>query len=362
MSSTLLSPAPNLGCGVHLPKAFKGADTHSSATSAPVKTYPVSSYPACPSHWLHGDPKHNEISHVFAAKPDHGLWLDFNTCFAHNHDVAILISIQGINPLTGRPTTNLKLEKQDSAPFQNYLSTAGCPHGLLRLDGFLSETGKVRQYLLTTDHFRGIATQILGENRAASIGIAFFLSKNPKPKQEKQRPPEDHIRDFLKKRGNKFWEEIPVRPNPPPSEDLHPNYPWYPQDPTWDPKRGFNPVWTCGSLSHKHDQSTNPKALLDVELKQSKLENLYAETRYHNTPELPQNWALEELPAFEIAAGSKISQQIYQDPNPLEYWETSPCAKIFLQWTSPEHLAQILSQGEIGANTEGALAGLKVGN
>src|SRR5207244_4154404 len=66
-------------------------------------------------------------------------------------------------------------------PPQNYMSTTGQPNGMLWLDGFLDSHGVTRQYIFTEEECRGVASQIIGNERVFAIGIAFFLSKQPKP-------------------------------------------------------------------------------------------------------------------------------------------------------------------------------------
>lgn len=74
-------------------------------------------------------------------------------------------------------------------PEQNYLATTATRHGLLWLDGFRAKDGQVRQYVFTQDTTRGVAAQIIGDERVYALGIAFFLSKNPKPRPEPERFP-----------------------------------------------------------------------------------------------------------------------------------------------------------------------------
>src|SRR5689334_9888868 len=67
----------------------------------------VDEYPACPPNWMHGS--NRAASYFVAVEADRGLWLDFNPNHYHANDVAILISIQGINPLTGQKTGEMRL-------------------------------------------------------------------------------------------------------------------------------------------------------------------------------------------------------------------------------------------------------------
>jgi hypothetical protein len=165
------------------------------------KVFEVDKYPACPTNWMHGSSKAS--SYFVPIKEEHGMWLDFNRNKNHTHDVAIVISIQGVNPITGQKTDTLNLEQYKencpvhNVPFkqgrfceeckyewpkQNYLCTTGQPWGFLWLDGFRKANGQVRQYIFTEEEAKGVAKNIIGKDRVFAIGVGFYLSKNPKPK------------------------------------------------------------------------------------------------------------------------------------------------------------------------------------
>lgn len=165
-----------------------------------MSAYPVDSYPACPESWMNG----SDIagSYFVGVEEDKGMWLDFNPCCNLDRDVAIVISIQGVNPITGKKTDALRLEQYKSKcpvhdvpfqqdnycpecefdwPDQNYLATTGTPLGNLWLDGFRRPDGTVRQYIFTAEEMKGIASQIIGKDKVYAIGIAFYYSKDKKP-------------------------------------------------------------------------------------------------------------------------------------------------------------------------------------
>ena len=66
-------------------------------------------------------------------------------------------------------------------PPQNYLATTGTPVGMFWLDGFRTAEGQVKQYILTAEEIKGVAAQIIGDQRVFAIGVAFYKSKLPKP-------------------------------------------------------------------------------------------------------------------------------------------------------------------------------------
>lgn len=166
---------------------------------APRFAFSVDDYPACPPNWMHGSGKAS--SYWLPARPGCGMWLDFNYNYEHSHHVAVVVSIQGINPITGQKTNGLRLEQYrencpvHNTPFgqnrfceecghewdaQNYISTNTTPRGLFWIDGFRGGDGEVRQYVFTEETCKGVAAGIIGEDRVFAIGVAFYLSKEPK--------------------------------------------------------------------------------------------------------------------------------------------------------------------------------------
>jgi hypothetical protein len=200
-----------LKCAFHMPAAllpkFKKNPDGSNGDElvqnlpkgSPRFAFPVDEYPACPTSWMNGSAKAS--SYWLPARPGCGMWLDFNYNYEHSHHVAVVVSIQGVNPITGQQTKALRLEQyRDKCPVhdlpfgqdrfceqcgykwdaQNYISNNNTPRGLFWMDGFRGEDGVVRQYLFTEETCKGVASNIIGEDRVFAIGIAFYLSKEPK--------------------------------------------------------------------------------------------------------------------------------------------------------------------------------------
>ena len=205
-----------LKCAINAPEKWQddyndcdSEDFSNLPDLAPAPVYSVDDYAACPDNWEHG----SDIagSYFVGLAEDGALWLDFNECFNHTHDVAVVLSVQGINPITGQTLIGdnpLRMEqyhkncpvhntpfKQDyfcddcgfSWPGQNYMSTTGTPFGMFWLDGFRTPDGNVRQYVISAEKMRSVAAQVMekrgedAEDRVHAIGIAFYLSKDKKP-------------------------------------------------------------------------------------------------------------------------------------------------------------------------------------
>lgn len=197
-----------LHCQVNLPKARVsrfGADGQEIDQGLPEyarrKAFKVDDCERAPADWKRSDPALKAASYFTAVKPEHGLWLDFNQNNQHAYDVAAIVSIQGVNAVTGQPVTSLAMEQYNEVcpvhgsrfgaerlcqacgyewPAQNYLASTGAGYQFW-LDGFRAKDGAVRQFVFTEDQSRGVAAAIIGAARSQAIGVAFYLSKAPKP-------------------------------------------------------------------------------------------------------------------------------------------------------------------------------------
>ena len=194
----------NLFCGLNTPEALISKEgeeeiSHRLPPYAKRKSLLVDEYSLCPSNWMKSEGK---LTSYFAPiKEGNGMWLDFNKCWENKYDVAIVVSVQGINPITGLPCNDAQLEQYIEEcpkckekfglnrlckkcgyvwPKQNYICTTSTPYGNLWIDGFRAADGIVRQYILTQEKIRGVASNIIGEDRVYAIGVSFFLSKKEK--------------------------------------------------------------------------------------------------------------------------------------------------------------------------------------
>jgi hypothetical protein len=184
---------------------------------SPRFVFPVDEYKGCPANWMHGSSKAS--SYWLPVRSGCGMWIDLNYNYNHSHHVACVVSIQGVNPITGQQTKKLRLEQyRERCPVhdiefgqerfcemcnykwdaQNYVASNCTPKGLLWIDGFRFADGVVRQYVFTKETCKGVAANVIGDERVFAIGIAFYLSK--KPKAEAPIAPE-----LTKPDGNYDW-------------------------------------------------------------------------------------------------------------------------------------------------------------
>ena len=207
---------PRLGFIVNLPPALSGEGVNTLPPYAPVRASKVDLFPGAPAEWPRSSG--NTASYFIPIVEGRGMWLDFNRCFEHPHHVSVVVSIQGVNPLTGRKADKLELERYGTDDKveewlrgrQNYLATTSTPRGTLWIDGFRAADGTVRQYIFTKDEKKGVASQIIGVDRVFAIGVAFFLSKEPKPVEQPRGGRRNYgggsSDDFLiATKGTTFW-------------------------------------------------------------------------------------------------------------------------------------------------------------
>lgn len=284
--------------------------------------YSVDEFPACPDSWMHGSA--TESSYFVPVKEGKGMWLDFSQNRGHpTHEVAIVPSIQGINPITGLPSDPIRLEqykdkcpkhdvkfKQDRYcdtcgykwPAQNYLTTTNKKNSHLWIDGFRAEDGVVRQYYLTEEDCKSVAGQVMGHDKKVyAIGIAFYLSKNPKPVPPRRRAS-----------VTRSWGMTPKG-----YASMHCNE---------QPESVF-----MAACSLEPEEKTSGG--IDIESRQKKL---------------------------EIGAGAKINQKIDQDPNNLDYWQEEPAGFIYINYCDQATADRIIKAGKRKEKTEGFLAGLEL--
>lgn len=383
-------------CGFNMPDALKDGDaevTHRLPPYEKRRFYLSDEYPAVPKHWVPSSGR--KTSYFVPVKEGTGMWLDFNKNCGHKYEVAIVISIQGINPITGLPCTDAALEQYiDSCPKhkvafgphrycekcgykwpkQNYLCTTGTPDGNLWLDGFRTADGVVRQYILTMDKIKGVAANIIKEDRVFAVGISFFLSVNPKPViQQPTRSRIGHI-------NNSVWS------NPP-----HTLYK------TLSSNGGATKGATKGVVTYdsvcindSDNFTVNTSSLgggttssaycapiagaAGAGAAYSDTTNCYAS----NSSNMSQGgqhlnraggrsggyMRSVNVAKVEVGAGANIDQQVHDDPEPLEFWRKEPESLILINYCLEKDATKIIRAGKISleGHKESFLEGLPVGN
>lgn len=359
-----------LSVGFNLPAAIHDdGHTHNLPPYAGRRAFLVDEYEACPDNWLRSSGR--TMSYFVPVKAGHGMWLDFNRCLNDvAQHVAVVVSAQGINAVTGLPCKDATLEQYlDKCPRhldefgperlckkcgykfpkQCYLATTGTPEGSFWLDGFRTKDGTVRQYIFTEEEMRGVAANIIGKDRVFALGISFFLGKETRPQ------PVIHRRQLM---------------------DSGPKLSFCPgNDDQPIGSSSINSFYAASTLDSVSDESITygcslTKSMSDVGAKGSKgpqgVAGLPGESRmlgsYKVTRGAPR--AKMSVKQMEIAAGAKINQHVYDDPMKLDYWQDEPEGLIVINYCSEEEAQKIIEAGktDLSGNQEGFLKDIPVGN
>jgi hypothetical protein len=360
-----------LGLVINLPAALRGGGLHQLPPHAPVRGSLVDCFPACPADWPRSSG--SMASYFVPIIEGRGLWLNFNRCADHPHHVAAVVSIQGVNPLTGRKADKLELEAypdDDSVEKwlrgrQNYLATTSTPDGLLWIDGFRAKDGTVRQYVFTKEERRGVAAQLIGVDRVFAIGAAFFLSKEPKPPTPKVRGRTQWV--GLLDDGALMAGAVPS------SADWKIGAPLNLDGgsaPTVSNTSIINVANAGDATSYcMSDASTGILRSMAAHLPEPHVFMAVSEPTGLTLPgvttrETDKSLSLEadaDAATLEIAAGAEIDQMLYKDTVGLDFWQPKCAGVVVVSYAPAEIVRRILAAGEV-PEPEGFLEGLEVGS
>lgn len=331
MRTSSMMSINNLYAEINMPPALKSRfddDGNETDQVLPrheqVPAWKVQDFAWYPDNWAIDGP--NSVAYFVVAKPGCGMWIDFNANNANARYVAVRLSIQGLDPITGQKANHLRMEQYrhlcpiHGKPFtgerfcplcgyrwppQNYLTSAGNARGDFWLDGFMAEPGVIRQYIFTEDVMRGMAAQIIGEARTYSIGIAFYLSKAVKP------TPQRVTRDSPYSKSSGLEELL-------------------------------------GSAAVKYSFDSPAKGIGDEPL-------LLRGVTGGNRPAQKK---------IEIAAGARIGQRVEVDPlNVLTDWDPVPAGIIMVNYTDQDTADEVIRSGRVNSGrNEGFMKARVVGN
>jgi len=262
-------------------------------------------------------------------------------------------------------------------PKQNYISTTGTPHGNLWLDGFRTAEGVVRQYILTMDKIKGIAANILKEERVFAVGISFFLSNNPKPVMQQA----VYTRGIV---STSYKGPIYAQPN------------FYSPTiaPTLVPTSFTSKTWNnmgvryCEISDNSEISDNNFKANIcstsalppaplaavgaagaasaseSLEEASIRLSNIANDPNRTITTHHTINVKKVNVKKVEIGAGANVGQMIHDDPEPLDFWRKEPESVILINYALEKDCERILKAGKISleGHKESFLKDIPVGN
>ena len=339
---------------INTPAALVGEGLNALPPHCPRPAYAVDEYPACPENWMHGSAKAS--SYFVPVTVNRGMWFDFTMNASHRYDIAIVVSVQGVNPVTGKKVVELNLEQYHENcpvhktpflqerfclecgykwPAQNYIATT--TGQTLWIDGFRNEKGEVRQYILTEEVARGIAAQVIGSDRVWAIGFAFYLSKEPRAAYVRPQGfgyNSTSVTDF----GCGVF--------------------------------GFSgPTGPTGAAGAQGAMGDTPKAMMNVNTVKccsmpisvskggSSMSRMMRSAKRASAVQ-----PITKQKTLEIGAGARIDQEVGVDANPIDYWQAEPTGLIYVSYCDEETAHKIILAGKRQDKKDGSLAGLKVGN
>ncbi len=400
-----------LTVGLNMPEALKSIGEGKDEQAHPLppyharKAFLVDEYPACPKDWLRSSGRIK--SYFVPIREGAGLWLDFNQCLAGTpHHAAIVVSAQGVNAITGLPCKDPQLEQyRDECPKhkkafgpdrlcsdcgfkwpkQNYLTSAAQPNGHLWLDGFRAEDGFIRQYVFTASKMRGVANAIIGEDRVFALGISYFLSKEKRPEPQSSplrghtlgfcsmSPEPDHDTQAYFLNSAEMDMTAHVK-----SSDIkyscnvsglagttgEPG----PAGAAGAPGATYNSSSAGGTLKYRSASGligakglmSRKAAFPTVSTRVIDNSVLLSAPAAPSAPIAINNVQVKKL---EIAAGARVSQHIFDDPNSLDFYQGEPEGLIVINYCTEEDAIKIIEAGrvDLSGNREGFLAKIPVG-
>lgn len=315
---------------VNTPEAVTGEGVRGLPPHHGRKVFLVDKYPACPKHWMRSEGRVTGFWFPFIM--NNGLWLDFNGCArSTEYDVAVVISVQGVNAITGMPCTDAKLEQYyDKCPVcsesfgperfcagcgfkwpkQNYLSLTSCSNGAFWIDGFRDGNGRVRQYVMTPDIAKGVANAIIGKAAVPAIGLSFFLSRTHRVKPKLVRP------DVYLKLG-------------------------------------------AQSVGYDYDFGGDSKALsFDSGSKGARSFGGSLTMLCSTEPDTARYGRIHctqsaKVKAAHVGRGAEINQTVNDDSNGLDYWQEQPESIALLNYCTDDEADAIIAGGEVDVSGSG---------
>jgi hypothetical protein len=193
---------------------------------------------------------------------------------------------------------------------------------------------------------RGVATQLIGEDRVYAIGVAFYLSKEVKKQPE----------PFSVNHFNMYDNSDVMHSFSPSFKPMVQNKVMRRSMVNLSGIRGQNMLGGTSSASYNCE---SPQQSNCDEVSRGLDPQYYSESDYDYSDEVKCETKLE------IGAGAKISQETcYTDPNSVDYYQSEPAGLIYINYATEEDVEKILKRGkkDTTAGGEGFLKPLKVGN
>jgi len=316
---------------------------HGLPLGRPIECHEVDEFVEPLPHWLHGPG-----NFVIPVRSEWALWFDWTLNSSMN--TAVLPTIKGMNPITGRKTEGFFLESyKEKCPThgcelnseryckecdyklapQNYI----CAPNTLWWDGFRTQDGKVRQFFFTEDLQKSIPERVIGkENTIPAFGFAFY-----EPKKRRQ------------------------------DSSFYYNVTFFNSSSAGNIKSAWikDGIRTFCDFSHSHSSNsititsngrigignTNPSKELHVYDPENPSKELHIYDPERANKEVG------------LGAGAEIRQELYADNLNVTDWKNEPSAVMRLYFIFQEQFDVIKKKGmkRLDGKSEGFLEGLTIG-
>ncbi len=359
---------------------LEGDVVHALPPGKPLDVYSLDMFMHPPENWVKG-----AGSFVVPVRPGYGLWFNFR----HNSEIntAVVLTLKGVNPVTGMQTSGFNLEKYETKCPKHgcdFLSDRYCPDcnykwpdrsylssSPLWWDGWLNQKdGTVRQFFFTEDELRDVASSLIGkENTVPAFGFAFYS-----PKELRQELVESY-RIYHTNVQTTFHPDAFYTTNCGPiSDDIPPSFMSQPYaeygcsvpipcsvSASSASILGSASPGICRSVSMGGgvQGSYGPRGALGEAGNSRKF--LKTKTPTHVRPDVRR----ESAPVKEVSigAGAKIDQRLNADPFALGSWKDTPDSVMTIYFVFQDKLEELKSKGirDLEGSKEGMLTGCVVG-
>ncbi len=259
----------------------------------------------CPSTW-------SNDGYFIPVEEGQPLWIDFRG----NRQCAAILSIQRLNPITGKPANLEDGLKKD--PEQNYMVLPN----QMWIDGYVNN-GKVYQFVVTTAGKSLAVNEFLlppEMQDSHALGVAFYLPRNPAPTQAYRRVKKRFATTprytLSQSQGSISWDASII------SDDAIP-------------------------MSHEYKPRSLSVFDSAPEAKYGTCRNVHsADTSYkeHVIDTLGSDH-MDEHDQASMGAGGRISQDIMTDSNTVDFYQDKPALVLPIYMALPELYKSIMSQG-----------------
>lgn len=337
-----------------------GDHTHGLPPGTPLPVYCSNIFKEYPTNWMVGPGVF-----VVPVQPNKGLWFDWS--MNNSDNTAVLPTVKGCNPITGQQTSGYHLERYDNKcpkhgkefgpdrfceecgykwPFGNYVAAPN----VLWLDTWFNN-GHGRQFFFTEDEVRDIATKMIGkDNTVPAFGFAFYRPKVERPRSQVQ--------------YNVLYENTLFKTLVPPYKSFYYSNTTggctlgeYNYSATYNSNSCGETLTSDGRISESDSDGGEPDS--DIMCAAAPAAPVQISKMFRSAVRM------DYQPKKEVAigAGAKISQDLIEDPYPLDTWKDTPDSVMTIYFVFKEEVDRMLSKGVVDTTEkpEGMLEGLPVG-